>query len=177
MALTDEDFELLGSLRGMRVFATTLQEIVNDPSRDLDSFEDKIKEALDAQVAARDSKVIEKLVKAAKLPNALAALERFEAHSNRGITPDRIERLATCDWITYGRDLTIVGATGTGKSFLAQGLAVAACRHKLTARYFRLADLRLPSFSGHPISADFVSVGEDVHCESTTPEIHAGVPA
>ena len=37
--------------------------------------------------------------------------------------------------------------------------------------------LRLPSFSGHPISADFVSVGEDVHCESTTPEIHAGVPA
>ncbi|WKS60335.1 hypothetical protein [Corynebacterium accolens] len=48
MALTDEDFELLGSLRGMRVFATTLQEIVNDPSRDLDSFEDKIKEALDA---------------------------------------------------------------------------------------------------------------------------------
>ncbi|MFS0292585.1 hypothetical protein ACL1B5_14250 [Corynebacterium striatum] len=30
MALTDEDFELLGSLRGMRVFATTLQEIVND---------------------------------------------------------------------------------------------------------------------------------------------------
>lgn len=141
MALTDEDFELLGSLRGMRVFATTLQEIVNDPSRDLDSFEDKIKEALDAQIAARDSKVIEKLVKAAKLPDALAALERFEAHSNRGITPDRIERLATCDWITYGRELTIVGATGTGKSFLAQGLAVAACRHKLTARYFRLADL------------------------------------
>ncbi|MFS0348007.1 ATP-binding protein, partial [Corynebacterium striatum] len=97
----------------------------------MDSFEDKIKEALDAQIAARDSKVIEKLVKAAKLPDALAALERFEAHSNRGITPDRIERLATCDWITYGRDLTIVGATGTGKSFLAQGLAVAACRHKL----------------------------------------------
>ncbi|MFW9045864.1 hypothetical protein ACOI92_13905, partial [Corynebacterium striatum] len=73
MALTDEDFELLGSLRGMRVFATTLQEIVNDASRDLDSFEDKIKEALDAQIAARDSKVIEKLVKAAKLPDALAA--------------------------------------------------------------------------------------------------------
>ncbi|MDK4338220.1 hypothetical protein, partial [Corynebacterium accolens] len=26
--------------------------------------------------------------------------------------------------------------------------------------------VRLPSFGGHPISADFVSVGEDVHCES-----------
>ena len=33
-------------------------------------------------------------------------------------------------------------------------------------------ELRLPSFSGHPINADLVSVREDVHCESTTPEIH-----
>ena len=33
-------------------------------------------------------------------------------------------------------------------------------------------ELRLPSFSGHPISADLMSVREDVHCESTTPEIH-----
>ena len=48
MALTDEDFDKLGSLRGMRVFAATIQEIVNDPSRDNDSFQDKIKEALDA---------------------------------------------------------------------------------------------------------------------------------
>ena len=37
--------------------------------------------------------------------------------------------------------------------------------------------VRLPSFSGHPICADLVSVGEDVHCESTAQEVHAGVPA
>ena len=37
--------------------------------------------------------------------------------------------------------------------------------------------LRLPSFSGHPTCTDVVSVGEDVHCESTTQEVHAGVPA
>ena len=30
-----------------------------------------------------------------------------------------------------------------------------------------VAVVRLPSFGGHPISADLVSVGEDVHCEST----------
>ena len=37
--------------------------------------------------------------------------------------------------------------------------------------------VRLPSFSGHPICTDPVSVGEDVHCESTAQEVHAGVPA
>jgi len=37
--------------------------------------------------------------------------------------------------------------------------------------------VRLPSSSGHPICTDLVSVGEDVHCESTAQEVHAGVPA
>uniref|UniRef100_UPI00398B8CC7 integrase core domain-containing protein n=1 Tax=Corynebacterium macginleyi TaxID=38290 RepID=UPI00398B8CC7 len=39
------------------------------------------------------------------------------------------------------------------------------------------AALRLPSFSGHPISTDPVSVGEDVHCEFVKEEVHPGVPA
>ena len=141
MALTDEDFDKLGSLRGMRVFAATIQEIVNDPSRDNDSFEDKIKEALEAQLTARDNKVIQTRLREAKLLGSTAALERFDAYPGRGVTQDRIDRLATCEWIDYGKDLIIVGATGTGKSFLAQALAVAACRKKLTARYFRLNDL------------------------------------
>ena len=32
--------------------------------------------------------------------------------------------------------------------------------------------MRLPSFGGDPISVDFVSARQDVHCGSTTPEIH-----
>ena len=118
MALTDEDFDKLGSLRGMRVFAATIQEIVNDPTRDNDSFEDKIKEALEAQLTARDNKVIQTRLREAKLLGSTAALERFDAYPGRGVTQDRIDRLATCEWIDYGKDLIIVGATGTGKSFL-----------------------------------------------------------
>ena len=37
--------------------------------------------------------------------------------------------------------------------------------------------VRLPSFSGHPIGTDLVSVGEDVHCEFVKEEVHPGVPA
>lgn len=46
-----------------------------------------------------------------------------------------------------------------------------------TNRVSEAARLRLPSFSGHPICADLVSVGEDVHCGSTAQEVNAGVPA
>ncbi|MFW9177516.1 DUF262 domain-containing protein [Corynebacterium amycolatum] len=43
--------------------------------------------------------------------------------------------------------------------------------------YGHRLSVRLPSFSGHPICTDLVSAGEDVHCESTAQEVHAGVPA
>lgn len=68
-------------------------------------------------------------------------MERFELLSDRGITQDRLNRLSTCEWIDYGQDLVIVGATGSGKSFLAQAVAIAACRKKMSARYVRLHQL------------------------------------
>jgi len=96
---------------------------------------------LDAQVLFRDTKVIDKRLREAYLFGCPASLERFEVTPDRGITQDRIDRLATCEWINHGQDLIIVGATGTGKSYLAKGLGVAACRSKLTARYYRLNEL------------------------------------
>lgn len=71
------------------------------------------------------------------------------------------------------------------KRFAIAFLTVISARHSdLAISLFVLPSqirdkivLRLPSFSGHPVNADLVSVREDVHCESTTPEIHAGVPA
>ena len=51
------------------------------------------------------------------------------------------------------------------------------CVRGLGLQVVRESVVRLPSFSGHPICTDLVSVGEDVHCESTAQEVHAGVPA
>lgn len=139
--LTDDDFAVLASLRSTRVFAKTLHEILNDTARDGDSCEDKIKDALYAQVAARDEGIIERRLKDANLHTSIAALERFDTTGDRGITQDRIDRLNTCDWINYGQDLIIIGATGTGKSYLAQAVGIAACRKKMTASYWRMNDL------------------------------------
>ena len=58
----------------------------------------------------------------------------------------------------------IVGPNGSGKSTVLGATGLTSKRIK--PRVF-FARLRLPSSSGHPICADLVSVGEDVHCEST----------
>ncbi|WP_408609390.1 helix-turn-helix domain-containing protein [Dermabacter jinjuensis] len=66
----------------------------------------------------------------------------------------------------------LVGLFEQGMSYQAAANALGVSRYAV-----RKLLLRLPSFSGHPISADLVSVGEDVHCESTAQEVHAGVSA
>lgn len=140
MTLTQDDMQLFKDLR-MTEFGRVIQEIIDDPARDHDSFEDKIQQALYAQRDARDNRRIEKLLKAAGLAYTGAALERFDTTTDRGITTDRINRLASCDWIHHGQDLMVIGATGTGKSFLAQALGVTACRAQFPTRYVRLATL------------------------------------
>ena len=64
----------------------------------------------------------------------------------------------------------VVGALTVGIIIVRKGNDVAQL--EVESRF-----VRLPSFSGHPTCTDVVSVGEDVHCESTTQEVHAGVPA
>lgn len=48
-----------------------------------------------------------------------------------------IEQLSTCKWIEEGRNLIITGATGAGKSYLANALCTAALRQFKSARYIR----------------------------------------
>ena len=68
---------------------------------------------------------------------------------------------------------------GTGKRARIKAVHDKAQAANDSARIRQLEKevLRLPSFSGHPISTDPVSVGEDVHCEFVKEEIHPGVPA
>jgi len=45
------------------------------------------------------------------------------------------------DWIPQSQSVLIVGATGTGKTYVACALGNSACRHGLTVRYVRLQRL------------------------------------
>ena len=116
-------------------------------------------------------------------------------HAHRGLH-DEQQRIA-CDWWLYlhtqlpDDPVEIARQQNWGQDALAKAQTLANQEKQATsghedgrpATYDSAIDtaynhsMRLPSSSGHPICADLVSVGEDVHCESTAQEIHAGVPA
>lgn len=65
-----------------------------------------------------------------------------EATINRDTyNKNQIERLATNEYIKKHENLIIVGATGSGKSYIACALGVEACNAPLKVMYVRLPDL------------------------------------
>ena len=62
-------------------------------------------------------------------------------YEGRNINQELIQRFARLHWVKNHENIIITGATGTGKSFLAQALGDHACRHQLRVQYYRIPEL------------------------------------
>ena len=65
------------------------------------------------------------------------AVENIIYTNNRGFTKKDIMELTTPQWITNAHNLILTGKTGCGKSFVAQAIALQACRMGFPAQNFR----------------------------------------
>lgn len=74
-------------------------------------------ELLLAECDDRARRRSERRIKAAAFPRTKTLREfDFEAHPN--VDPATVNTLATCDWVTGGEPLCLIGDSGTGKSHL-----------------------------------------------------------
>jgi len=70
-----------------------------------------------------------------------ACVEDIEYHPDRELDKALIDRLGSCNFVEEHHNLIILGATGSGKSYLANAFGVTAARNFHTVRYVRLPDL------------------------------------
>lgn len=138
--LSEEDFALFTRWR-VGAFGRKLREICEDEAFDDMTFEDKIGACIDAELEARDSRKIDKAVKAARFKIKGACVEEIYYLPDRNLTRDRVARLASCAWVEACENLVILSESGGGKSYIAQALGVAACRNLMSVRYARLNDM------------------------------------
>lgn len=82
-----------------------------------------------------------RLLRFASLQNAYANLDMIEYSSDRNLDKSLVDRLSSCDYIKEAANIIIVGAAGTGKTFLAKALAVKACNEGFRTRIFPLRGL------------------------------------
>ena len=68
-------------------------------------------------------------------------MEAIEYYEDRELDKGLIINLATCAYIRDNHHVVLKGATGTGKSYIANALGVAACRQLYKVRYVHMHNL------------------------------------
>ena len=95
---------------------------------------------LQAELEERDQRLIERRLREARLPR-MKSLEEFDFARNSKVSAQQIHELARGDYIAHAEPVIFIGDSGTGKTHLLTGLAVAACRQKRRVRFATAAGL------------------------------------
>jgi len=105
------------------------------------SFEERFGLLVDAEYTARKNNRLKRLIRSAGYSQPDASLEDIEYHTDRKLDKSLILRLGSCDYIGRKHNVIILGATGSGKTYLASALGLTANRSFMTVKYARLPEL------------------------------------
>ncbi len=133
--LTNTTIEGLHTLR-LPGMARGLLEQREHPDYTALGFEERLAMLVDRELTERRNRKLERVLKAARL-RCPATIEDIDYHRHRGLERAHILTLAESHWVDAHHHVTIVGATGLGKTYLACALANAAIRRDHTAIYLR----------------------------------------
>lgn len=124
----------------LKTMHETYRQVLDDPTLAAQSFDDIFAHIVNQEHEQRMSSRIRRHIKEATFKEQ-ALLHEVTYGPERNLDRSFIERLATHRWIKNHENIIITGATGTGKSFLAQALGDHACRQGFFVKYYRLPDL------------------------------------
>ena len=123
------------------MMAASFQAQLNDSATSELSFEDRFGLLVDAEWVSRKNNRLKRLIRKADFAFPEACLEDIEYHADRKLDKALITRLGICHFIDEYHNIIILGATGSGKTYLANAFGMAASRGFYTVRYIRLPEL------------------------------------
>ncbi len=134
---------ILMRMRQMRLPEMANQLLMMYETGDYEKLsKDEILEILTEQeLMNRKNNTIARYRKSAKLSDKSANLNELDHSSERRINEAVLEHLSDDSYILNHRNIILMGACGTGKSYLANALAANACDHLHTALYTRMFEL------------------------------------
>ena len=159
-------------LRSLRLptFAQNYQTFAQDATRSDLPYERYLFALCQAEMDQREANRVERAITNAKFP-VLKELATFDFSLVQGISKTRILELAQGGYLTKKESVIFIGNPGLGKTHLASGLALAACRQGKRVRFFGAAslvndllsaqkDLRLSKFTAQITKLDLVVLDE-----------------
>lgn len=135
--------ETIGKLTAMRLtaMADAFREQAKNPTMTNLSFEERFGLLTDIEWSSRKNNRLRKLIKDAQFDQPNAHISDINYTIQRKLDRSQILSLASCSFISANHNIIIMGAAGTGKSYLACALGMEACKQFFSVRYIRLPDL------------------------------------
>jgi DNA replication protein DnaC len=136
--------ETIKKLKAMRLpaFAEAYQKQVNNETEYLSlSFHERMMLMVDAEFDSRHNNNIKRLIKNAKFANSSAFLGNIDYLTDRHLNRDLLDSLTDNEYIRKGLNVILIGATGCGKTYIANALGINACQSGYKTRYIRLPEL------------------------------------
>jgi len=125
----------------LSVMAMSFQKQLADNVAAELNFEERFGILVDAEWTARKNNRLKRLIRKADYPFPGACLEDVEYREDRKLDKALITRLGACNYVDDHHNIIILGATGSGKTYLANAFGMAASRNYFTVRYVRLPEL------------------------------------
>jgi DNA replication protein DnaC len=97
-------------------------------------------QVVEAELLERERKAADRRLKAARLP-APKTLAEFDFAARPSVNKPLVLDLARGDYLGRRENVLLVGPSGTGKTHLATGLAMAACAQGRRVRFWRVTEL------------------------------------
>jgi DNA replication protein DnaC len=126
---------------GMRLLAEQYRSVIEKAGKEDPGYYEFINDIVQAEAAAKHQRHVEYLVKKSKLPEPLKMLEGFDFDFQPKLDRRLVMDLASLDFIGQNASIMFVGNNGTGKSHIAQSLALKACMQGYRTYYTTLSEL------------------------------------
>jgi DNA replication protein DnaC len=139
-SLTEAAIDQHCRLLRLPTIAAQCQRLAKDAVQQQQPYLTYLAELLSAEVDERERHTIERRIKDARLPR-IKALEDFDFSAASLVSAPQIRELAEGGYINRAEPIIFIGDSGTGKTHLATGLCLAACRQKKRVRFITAAGL------------------------------------
>jgi DNA replication protein DnaC len=126
---------------GLKLLAEEYRQMVDRANENTVGYYEFISGIVQAEAAARQQRHIEYLVKNSRLPHPCKLLADFDFDFQPKLNRKLIMDLASLRFIEKGESILFIGENGTGKSHLAQSLALMACQGEYKTHYTTCSEL------------------------------------
>lgn len=129
--------EYLGQLR-LPTFIQNYEQYAQDAARGDSTHEQYLLALCEAEMAQRKVNRIERAIAAAKFP-IIKDVSSFDFSQVAGVNKGRVLTLAQGGYIEQAETIILMGNPGLGKTHIATGLGMAACRQGRRVRFYSAA--------------------------------------